>query len=77
MIAEMDDFDRLLIERALIMAELMTQARSIPSLRNKWRSCLLRDFETVEDDRTQVAIRALLDDPSATSANLPQAFQSA
>lgn len=58
----------------LIVADLVRRARSVSSVASKWRTCLERDLETTEDERTKADVRTLLADPRSTDAPLPQSF---
>lgn len=39
-----------------LVDSLMTQARAVPSVSDKWRACLQRDLTSTEDDTTKKAI---------------------
>lgn len=60
-----------------IVAELVEQARAVPPVGDKWRSCLKWDLGHVTDKETKARIRQLLADDDATAAPLPQTYPTA
>lgn len=60
-----------------IVAELVKLARAVPSIAAKWRVCLERDLERVEDEETKAAISELLDSTDSPNAALPHSSATA
>ncbi|EKC97533.1 hypothetical protein A1Q2_08148 [Trichosporon asahii var. asahii CBS 8904] len=60
-----------------IVSELVRIARAVPSVEAKWRACLERDLESIEDEGTKAAISDLLNSTDGLSTTLPRSSATA